>query len=318
MMKRFFAICSAVAILFVALALASHKPPRNEEKIYEEYCKRMGRDTFRAAAKIDVNQGIGEFEAFVLSFAYFDAHVSGCGAVKLPHDNGDTWVSDTLVGVGAEPGPKIIVEKKTGITYSEGKPKVDPKTYLELVTTPAKSGEPTRQAANMSRSIPLSFERATLDDAASLAALHTVVADHLTGLHGQGPWSSKTSEKGVLFAMRTSQVFVARLGGEIVGTWRLATKKPWAIDTKYFSPCQRPLYLLAMAITPARQRKGIGQLCLQEALRIAKAWPADAIRLDAYDAKAGGGGFYARCGWTEKGRVCYRGAPLIYYEFVLK
>jgi GNAT superfamily N-acetyltransferase len=169
----------------------------------------------------------------------------------------------------------------------------------------------------MSRSMPFSFRLARPGDACSLAGLHTAVAEHLTGLHGHGPWSSKTSEKGVLYAMRTSRVFVARLGAEIVGTLRLATKKPWAIDTSYFSPCRRPLYLLAMAVTPARQRRGIGRLCLQEALRIAETWPADAIRLDAYDAEAGGGGFYARCGWTERGRISYRGAPLIYYEFVL-
>jgi GNAT superfamily N-acetyltransferase len=72
-----------------------------------------------------------------------------------------------------------------------------------------------------------------------------------------------------------------------------------------------------MAVAPAKQRQGIGSLCLQEAKRIAEAWPADAIRLDAYDAKAGGGGFCARCGWIEKGRVSYRSVPLIYYEFVL-
>jgi GNAT superfamily N-acetyltransferase len=117
--------------------------------------------------------------------------------------------------------------------------------------------------------------------------------------------------------MRTSRIFVARLGTEIVGTLRLAAKKPWAIDISYFSACRRPLYLLAMAIAPTRQRQGIGRLCLQEALGVAKAWPADAVRLDAYDAEAGGGGFYARCGWNERGHVSYRGAPLIYYEFVL-
>jgi GNAT superfamily N-acetyltransferase len=71
-----------------------------------------------------------------------------------------------------------------------------------------------------------------------------------------------------------------------------------------------------MAVIPDRQRQGIGRFCLEEARRIAEAWPADAIRLDAYDAKAGGGGFYERCGWTEKGRVSYRGVPLIYYELI--
>ncbi len=169
----------------------------------------------------------------------------------------------------------------------------------------------------MTRSARFSFQSAVPGDAAALAALHTAVADHLTSLHGRGPWSSGSSEKGVLYAMRSSQVFVARLGTEIVATLRLTTKKPWAIDTSYFPACDRPLYLLAMAVTPTRQRQGIGRKCLAEAKRAAKAWPADAIRLDAYDAKAGGGGFYARCGWTERGRASYRGVPLIYYEYVL-
>jgi GNAT superfamily N-acetyltransferase len=167
------------------------------------------------------------------------------------------------------------------------------------------------------RMIRFSFQPAVTDDAATLAALHTAVADHLTGRHGRGPWSSKTSEKGVLSAMRNSRVFVAREGTEIVATLRLATKKPWAIDTSYFATCRKPLYLLAMAVTPAKQCQGIGRRCMEEARRVAKAWPADAIRLDAYDAEAGAGPFYARCGCTEVGRVTYRNAPLIYYELLL-
>jgi len=162
-----------------------------------------------------------------------------------------------------------------------------------------------------------SFQLGTADDVAALAGLHTAVAEDLTRLHGRGPWSTKTSEKGVLYAMRTSGVFVARQGTEIVGTLRLATKKPWAIDTSYFAECGRPLYLLAMAVAPAKQRQGLGRRCLEEAGRIARAWPADAIRLDAFDADAGAGRFYARCGYTEVGRVSYRGTPLIYYELLL-
>ncbi len=162
-----------------------------------------------------------------------------------------------------------------------------------------------------------SFQPATADDAARLAALHTAVAEHLTRQHGRGPWSAKTSEKGVLYALRTKKVFVARMGTEIVATLGLTTKKAWAIDTKYFAVCRRPLYLLAMAVTPAKQRQGIGRRCLEEAIEIARAWPADAIRLDAFDAEAGAGPFYARCGCTEVGRVSYRNTPLIYYEFRL-
>ena len=113
---------------------------------------------------------------------------------------------------------------------------------------------------------------------------------------------------------RTSRVYVARKGGEIVATLRLATKKPWAIDTSYFTPIERPVYLMAMAVAPAHQRRGLGKRCFDEAKRIARALPADAIRLDAYDTEAGAGGFYARCGCTEMGRVVYRNTPLIYFE----
>jgi GNAT superfamily N-acetyltransferase len=164
----------------------------------------------------------------------------------------------------------------------------------------------------------VSLQRAAARDAAPLAALHTAVADHLTKTYGLGPWSGKTTEKGVLFAMRTTQVYVARLSGEMVGALRLTTKKPWAIDSSYFTACQKPLYLLGMAVTPDRQRQGIGRTCLERVKQLAVDWPAEAVRLDAYDAKAGAGKFYARCGWSETGRATYRGAALIYYELVVK
>jgi GNAT superfamily N-acetyltransferase len=170
----------------------------------------------------------------------------------------------------------------------------------------------------LSRPKRFGLKLATADDAATLAALHTAVAEELTRLHGRGAWSTKTSEKGVLHAIRTSRLFVARDGAEIVATLRLATKKPWAIDTRYFSPCSRPLYLVGMAVTPARQRQGLGRKCLEEATRIARDWPADAVRLDAFEGEAGAGGFYARCGWSEVGRTSYRNTPLIYFEFLLK
>jgi GNAT superfamily N-acetyltransferase len=117
--------------------------------------------------------------------------------------------------------------------------------------------------------------------------------------------------------MRISKVFAARANGELVATLRLTTRKPWAIDTNYFAASRLPLYLFAMAVTPARQRQGIGRWCLEQAIKLARDWPADAIRLDAYDARAGAGPFYARCGWTEVGRTSYRNTPLIYYERLL-
>jgi hypothetical protein len=50
---------------------------------------------------------------------------------------------------------------------------------------------------------------------------------------------------------------------------------------------------------------------------VARAWPSQAIRLDAYDATAGAGRFYLKCGFREVGRVTYRKVPLIYFELLL-
>jgi ribosomal protein S18 acetylase RimI-like enzyme len=121
----------------------------------------------------------------------------------------------------------------------------------------------------------------------------------------------------VLFHLRTSRVYVARGENGLVATLRLATKKPWAIDRKYFSASQKPLYLTDMAVEPSLQRSGIGRLCLEEAKRIGREWPGDAIRLDAFDAEAGAGEFYRKCGFREVGRVSYRNTPLIYFEMLL-
>ena len=159
----------------------------------------------------------------------------------------------------------------------------------------------------------------TADEAAvpALAALHTAVGADLTLRYGHGFWSSAATEKGVRFGMRHSRVLVAKKGKSIVATLRLATKKPWAIDVSYFTPVKKALYLTSMAVIPKIQRHGIGRLFLDEAAKQARGWPADAIRLDAFDANAGAGEFYAKCGFREVGRVIYRKAALIYYELVL-
>jgi GNAT superfamily N-acetyltransferase len=163
---------------------------------------------------------------------------------------------------------------------------------------------------------PLIFRRATASDAAPLAALHTAVAEHLSLQHGAGPWSVTTAAPAVLSAMKNSEIWIGSIGSELVATFRLTAKKPWSITTSYFPPRHHPLYLLALAIAPSRQRQGVGRQCLAQAGQIARTQAADAIRFDAY-AKVGAGDFYARCGATEVGRAVYRAIPLIYYELGL-
>ena len=164
---------------------------------------------------------------------------------------------------------------------------------------------------------PIVLEPATTEDAPAIAALRAAVARGLTTRYGKGHWSSEGSEKGVLYGMKTARVFVVRCAQGVLAVLSLATKKPWAIDPAYFTACKRPLYLTDMAVDPALQRQGIGRLCLEEARTVARDWPADAIRLDAYDAAAGAGEFYRRCGFREVGRVTYRKVPLVYFEWLV-
>jgi GNAT superfamily N-acetyltransferase len=163
----------------------------------------------------------------------------------------------------------------------------------------------------------LRFAMANEADAAEIAALRTAAAQRLTEDFGRGHWSGAATEKGVLRAIRSSRVLVARRGRDVVATLTLATKKPWAIDPKYFTKVERPLYLTDMAVHPAVQRQGIGRQLLDDAASVARSWPADAIRLDSYDAAAGAGAFYAKCGLREVGRTKYRSTPLIYFELML-
>ena len=161
---------------------------------------------------------------------------------------------------------------------------------------------------------PRGLEAATLHDAPEIAALRNAVAERLTRDYGKGHWSSAVSERGVLHALSISRVFVMRRRGRVIATLRLATKKPWAIDVSYFTTCERPIYLSDMAVDPTLQRQGIGRRCMEQALDVVRAWPGCAIRLDAYDAAAGAGAFYEKCGFREVGRVSYRGNPLVYFE----
>lgn len=163
----------------------------------------------------------------------------------------------------------------------------------------------------------VSVEFAGAHDAAAITAIRRSTSEQLTIQYGHGHWSSCPTERSVLRDIEKSRVLVARSGGVIVGTLGLDTQKPWAIDLKYFTVVPRAVYLRNMAVMPNLQRSGIGRYLLSQAKIAAKAWPSDAIRLDAYDADAGAGNFYAKCGFREIGRAAYRNTPLVYYEMLL-
>jgi GNAT superfamily N-acetyltransferase len=163
----------------------------------------------------------------------------------------------------------------------------------------------------------LVFTLATPGDVDAVVSLRAAVAHDLTVRHGRGHWSSVGTERSVLRDIRTSHVILAWDGQVAVGTARLATKRPWAINPAYFTPSKKVLYLTDMAVAPRCQGQGIGRRCLERAKIVAAEHDALAIRLDAYEGPAGAGGFYAKCGFIERGRVSYRATRLIYYEALL-
>jgi len=165
--------------------------------------------------------------------------------------------------------------------------------------------------------LKLSFAIATPADAADIARLSTLTDRHLQEKPGRPTAKGEVTETTVLAGLKNSRILVARLQGEIIALLRLSTKRPWAIDPAYFTPVATPLYLTNMAVAPAWRRQGIGRQLLDAAQVIAAKWPGDALRLDAYDNETGAGGFYAKCGWREVGRVTYRRTPLIYFEYLL-
>lgn len=164
----------------------------------------------------------------------------------------------------------------------------------------------------------LKFRDATLDDVPVIAALQNAAAGALTARFGEGHWSSLVNERSATLSQRHARVRVGRSGKRILTVLRLATKKPWAIDVSCFTPVKRPLYLTGLAVSVAHQGQGLGRLAMEDACAVARAWPADAIRLDAYDAPAGASEFYAKCGFKERGHVIYRDDPLVYYELLLE
>jgi GNAT superfamily N-acetyltransferase len=166
--------------------------------------------------------------------------------------------------------------------------------------------------------VRLRFCDATIDDAPAIAGLQNAAAGALTVRFGEGMWSSLVTERSAILARRHARVRVGREGRRILTVLRLATRKPWAIDASYFTPVKRPLYLTGLAVSVAHQGWRLGSLALEDARTIAAAWPADSIRLDAFDHAAGAGPFYLKCGFRECGRVVYKGDPLVYYEILLR
>lgn len=162
--------------------------------------------------------------------------------------------------------------------------------------------------------VPIALQLAKEREAGAIAELLSAAADTLTMQYGTGHWSKHSSDRGVRWLMRIGKVYVVRESDRIVATLTLTPRKPWAIDIDHFTNVTNAVYMLSMAVAPDRQGYGVGRACVELAVEMCREWPANALRLDAYDATAGAGEFYEKCGFRRVGRITYRNVPLIYFE----
>lgn len=138
----------------------------------------------------------------------------------------------------------------------------------------------------------------------------------MTERHGSGPWSALPSKAVVVRQIRASHALIARCGGEVVGTVRLAWANPAGFDAvSFFTPASAALYVLGLAVAPEHWGEGIGRQLVEASKQVARDWPAQALWLDTYDHAAGAGEFYQRCGFREVGASPLNHLPLLYYEW---
>jgi GNAT superfamily N-acetyltransferase len=155
---------------------------------------------------------------------------------------------------------------------------------------------------------------ASKHDVPELTALRIAVAQGLTRIHGEGPWSACPSRATVLRQLRASSVLVARQGEEIVGTVRLIPANPALFDASAFTPADTALYVIGLAVAERCRGFGVGRELMQVCYSIARAWPAQALWLDTYEHAAGAGRFYEKCGFRKVGVSKLLDGQLGFYE----
>ena len=161
------------------------------------------------------------------------------------------------------------------------------------------------------------LDSASPADASAIAALRNSVADDMTIRFGAGPWSVHTSQALVLKQMRASQMLVAREDGAIIGAVRLVTPHLHAFDASAFTPAESALYVLGLAVSPERRKRGVGRMLMEATERAAHERGAQALWLDAYEHAAGAGPFYERCGFRKVGPAPGADIPLVFFEKAL-
>ena len=165
---------------------------------------------------------------------------------------------------------------------------------------------------------PLAFRVARREDAAAVHAIRVAAADELTHRHGDGRWARVTPERILRKHIASKNVHVAECG-EALATYALKRRRIGFYDPAWFAhPGDDAIYLTDMAVRPDIQRRGVGRAVMAAIDEFARSLGCGAVRFDAYDAAAGAGRFYEKCGYTCVHRGSVNGVGLEYFEKVLR
>jgi hypothetical protein len=160
----------------------------------------------------------------------------------------------------------------------------------------------------------LRLKHATVNDILEIVNLWQSVNNQLASRLGRPHWTKFLTPQGVYLQMRKATMYVVREGSVLVAVFTLSMQKPWDMNEIKFNPAARPLYLTDLAIHPFRHQCGIELLCIREAIKIARRWPSDAIRLDSCDLEFGREVRLEEFGFRTVGTTRFREIPSVHFE----
>lgn len=161
----------------------------------------------------------------------------------------------------------------------------------------------------------ITCRRTRVSDATIVRGLRAAAAEELTHRYGEGHWSEVFALTTIRKHIAEKEIFLVDIDTSPVATFELQTKKPfWYSEDWFAEPGAPALYLLHMAVSPARQRQGIGRNIMRGIEDMARDAVCRAVRFDAYDSVAGAGAFYQNCGYALMHTGSFNGVALEYYE----
>lgn len=164
----------------------------------------------------------------------------------------------------------------------------------------------------------ITIRAAKHDDAETIHAIRTSAAEALTDAFGTGHWSHVATLRTLERHTVDRDLFVVENAGTAIATFELTSKKPGFYSKTWFAdPAAPAIYLFNMAVDKTSQRNGFGRKIMAEMEATAAADGKYALRLDAYDAPAGAGTFYEKCGYSLVHSGSFNRVALCYYEKIL-